>query len=485
MRRIQNRFDPTLFFFFLLFPFSFLLFFLLACDAPSPPSPAHAPLGRAVPGPIPLPSAAVSVFPDRPGTAFPLLAGFVYIDSVSVEPLRRIGAQLVLIDQIYDLVMPVIRRPDGILDAEFSALDGLLDRTRKSGARPVITLDFTPTALSPYPYLENSERRSVPPVSYTEWATLVEGTVRHVRQVRGADVACWSVWNEPNLAMFWNVDPRRYTRWIATAREPGLWTPAGVWQAAPGAFRDLARRIEYSALYETAARAIKRVDPVARVAGPNVSHFDPEWLSVFLNHCAEQELAVDFVTWHYPGYPDEMRRSMQWLKNWTTKQGIPTPPVLITEWVAKTPEGADAWTEVMETLDIAQGYADAGVAGALYYTAGKTHEVDGALTPIGRAFEMLGLLTGQRVETETSAGIRSMAVLDAKDRLALVFWTREAISDSVLLEIPDRRFGRCDITLFYADGKSVSQSFPTTSNGPPVLDLSHPGGCIGSVVWTP
>lgn len=429
---------------------------------------------------------SIVIHVDSTGLPVPTLSGFVYIDPTSVEPLRRVSARLIQLDQIYDLAVPIAQDKNGRLTADWSTLDASLELVRQSGARPVMALDFTPAVLSSRPYLENSERRSVPPASYAAWDSLVYHTVRHIKEDKRIDVAYWSVWNEPDYGMFWNVDPRRYTRWAFAARDADQWTPSPIRAAAPGAFREIARRIEYTRLYETTARAIKRADPGALVGGPNLGTFSKGWMASFLNVCRERHIPLDFVSWHYPGYEEEMRASMDWLRSWHDRKGLTTPPALITEWYAKVSEGTDKWTEALETLEIARGYTVAGVTAALYYTVGRiTSQETSENTPIGIAFQALGKLIGKQTRCETPEGVNAIAAQDADGRVNLTLWTAHPFLEPVRLQFPAGLFRSCELAVNYETKTPFLESRSLEGDTRVTVDIPASERLIGSVTLIP
>jgi xylan 1,4-beta-xylosidase len=75
----------------------------------------------------------------------------------------------------------------------------------------------------------------------------------------------FEVWNEPNLD-FWGGDPRQAT---------------------------------YFELYDHTARALKAVSPRLRVGGPATAQ--AAWADVFIRHCADNHVPVDFVSSHVYG----------------------------------------------------------------------------------------------------------------------------------------------------------------------------------------
>ena len=155
-----------------------------------------------------------------------------------------------------------------------------------------------------------------PPKSYEQWADLIEHLTRHLTERYGADeVRKWyfEVWNEPNLDGFW------------TGGQDG-----------------------YFKLYETTARAIKRVDPQYRVGGPSTAGFG--WIKETLDFCAEHDVPIDFISSHsygaMEGFLDENGKGHTMLA--PTPDSVidgfpavlgavhnskwPNLPVLVTEW---------------------------------------------------------------------------------------------------------------------------------------------------------
>lgn len=60
---------------------------------------------------------------------------------------------------------------------------------------------------------------------------------------------------------------------------------------------------DYLAMYEHAAKAIRQVDPEARIGGPSLA-FTESWVAPFLDHVTSKRLPLDFLSFHYyPGVP--------------------------------------------------------------------------------------------------------------------------------------------------------------------------------------
>ncbi|MGA9352470.1 MAG: glycosyl hydrolase family 39 [Terriglobales bacterium] len=153
----------------------------------------------------------------------------------------------------------------------FSYVDQIYDGLLANGVKPFVELSFMPkklaadtNALHAFWYKQNIS----PPKDYAKWDDMIRQFTRHLVDHYGAaEVAQWyfEVWNEPNLD-FWGGDPKQAT---------------------------------YFELYDHTARAIKSIDPHLRVGGPATAQ--AAWADVFIRHCIENKVPVDFVSTHVYG----------------------------------------------------------------------------------------------------------------------------------------------------------------------------------------
>lgn len=431
----------------------------------------------------------ITLNPNMRGDMLPVLTGLCYVPLDNTNLIRQVDPKLLQLDQLFDIVIPVTMTNDGI-QQDLSKVDPLLEGTRLSGARPLITLDFTPSALSPRPHLENSERRSAPPISYRDWEQLVFELANYVVVEKGIDVAYWSVWNEPDLGMFWDVAHEENTQYAATAPGSDLWTPGSTRTEAQGQITDIARILEYMRLYEATVKGVRRADPGARVGGPNTSSFSKRWIAVVLNQCIERDLPLDFVAWHYPGSRTEITERVAWLRTTSASLGIAPPAVLITEWNADHGKGWEPWPEAMGSLDIIEGMATAGIEASFYYTYARLLDTEPIrLTPMGKAFRILGDMSGFQVGVSSTLGTNVISTIGPDKALHVLMWSGDPGDGRFLIQmdpsIPSGSYVSCELDIVGEKGPSLTATYEDISDGSVTFSLPHAGRILAYLIFNP
>ncbi|GAA1737492.1 GH39 family glycosyl hydrolase [Luedemannella helvata] len=150
----------------------------------------------------------------------------------------------------------------------FTYVDQVVDAYLGLGIRPFVELGFMPYDLASGDQTVFWWQGNVtPPRSWTGWAELVKATVAHLVDRYGLDeVRQWpiEVWNEPNLAPFWQD----------------------------------ADRDAYHRLYEVTAHAVKEVDAELLVGGPALSPGAGDWMARFADFVEDRQVPINFVSCH-------------------------------------------------------------------------------------------------------------------------------------------------------------------------------------------
>jgi xylan 1,4-beta-xylosidase len=196
------------------------------------------------------------------------------------------------------------REVDGRPILDFAGIDRVYDRLLGIGLRPVVELAYMPRDLARDPDHTAFFYRGVssPPKDWDRWEDLVRSLVQHLVDRYGLEEVrdhwAFEVWNEPNLEYFWSGDAQDYLR-----------------------------------LYDTAARAVRSVDPGLRVGGPATAAVG--WVEDLVVHAAKTGTALDFVSTHLYGSPPlDLRPSLHrhgrqdaaiWWTEWGTHPRLSNP----------------------------------------------------------------------------------------------------------------------------------------------------------------
>jgi xylan 1,4-beta-xylosidase len=184
----------------------------------------------------------------------------------------ELGVAAVRAHGILDDDLGTYREVDGRPVHDFSGIDRVYDRLLSIGLRPVVELGYMPRDLARDPdhTVFSYQGVSSPPKDWDRWEGLVRDLVQHLVDRYGRDEVrdhwAFEVWNEPNLEYFWSGDAFDYLR-----------------------------------LYDTAARAVRSVDPGLRVGGPATAAAG--WVEDLLAHTENAGGPLDFVSTHLYGAP--------------------------------------------------------------------------------------------------------------------------------------------------------------------------------------
>jgi xylan 1,4-beta-xylosidase len=334
----------------------------------------------------------------------------------------ELGFRYVRFHAIFHDVLGTVRVENGKAVYDWTKIDRLYDALLGMGIKPFVELGFTPEAMASSPqtifYWKGNTSHPEPEA----WRALVDAFVRHLRSRYGAaEVRKWyfEVWNEPNLAGFW----------------------------------ERADQQAYFQLYEDSARAIKAIDPTLRVGGPATA--GAAWVPEFLAFAAKRRLPVDFVATHTYGVdggfldeegqddnrlstnPDAVVGDVRRVREQIAASTFPRLPLFFTEWSAsynpRDPvhdsyiSAAYILTKLKATRGVAQGmsywtfsdlFEEAGPPPTPFHGGFGLLNREGIRKPAFFAYKYLNLLRGREVP---SADPQSQAATDA-GRTAVLLW---------------------------------------------------------------
>jgi xylan 1,4-beta-xylosidase len=211
---------------------------------------------------------------------------------------------------IFDDALDVVRRDPKTnqLVFQWHQVDLVYDALLKLGIRPFVELNPMPKALaSGTQTMFNYQMNVTPPKSYDEWGQLVEAFATHLVERYGIDeVRQWyfEVWNEPNLGAFWS-----------------------------------GTQAEYFKLYESSARAIKKVDSKLRVGGPASSKAN--WIKEIITYTTKNNIPLDFVSTHLYAQDEQVQ--------YPNRKGSPHK---VGDFFSETVKEVTRWVKASERPDL-------------------------------------------------------------------------------------------------------------------------------------
>jgi xylan 1,4-beta-xylosidase len=294
----------------------------------------------------------------------------------------------------------------------FEKLDESVDLILKTGAKPLMNIDFKPKLL--YPAIDH---KIVDPTSYEEWEQLIYNLVRHYKD-RGAGIRYWEVSNEPDIGEDGGC--------------PYLFTPEN-----------------YTRYYQHTVAAVLRADPEARVGGPALANSGSSILPALLSFCAAGKAPLHFVSWHiYNSDPMRVRATIDRVKAQIAKYPSLQLETHLNEWnMALRDPPTDPQYQPCYITEVAYQMKAGGLDYSCYYHI-RDYHVDRDrfakfMSPVGAglmarwwnrssqwdglfdfqnrvrpsyyAFKLLSRLTGDRLRLETGDDtVHGFATWDAK-----------------------------------------------------------------------
>lgn len=313
---------------------------------------------------------------------------------------------------------------------DWTIVDRILDTYKEAGITPFVEIGFMPQALSvhPEPYQHTWPKGPLgtgwayPPKDYAKWSELVYQWVRHCVDRYGRKAVeswYWELWNEPDI-FYWHGTPEDYFK-----------------------------------LYDFTAQAVKRALPTARIGGPATTGASAkkagEYLRLFLQHCTSGKnyatggtgCTLDFITYHAKGIltrkddhihmdigkqTADVREGLKIISSFPKFKAL---PIILSEW---DPEGCAACAPeshpenayrngsmyaayeaalLARTMDLSARYGNRleGVLtwafefeGQPFFAGFRTLATNGIDKPVLNVFRMAGLMSGDRMKAESSAG---------------------------------------------------------------------------------
>jgi hypothetical protein len=291
----------------------------------------------------------------------------------------------------------------------FTTLDRSVDLILRTGAEPLMNIDFKPRVL--YPKIDQD---IVEPNDWGEWERLIAALVKHYRD-RDAGIQYWEVANEPDIG------------------EDG---------GCPYRFRPE----NYVTYYRRTAAAILKGDSRARVGGPALANWKSPILPALLDFCSKGNAPLHFVSWHgYTNNPTDFRRSIDGVKKMLAAYPSLHPETILDEWnlALMKPDDNNLVLQPAFVVETIWNMIEGGLDYSCYYHIRDYHvepstfarfmsphgvafmaswwnrmpQYDGLfdfqneVRPAYFAFKLLSRITGQRVRVETE-GVHALAAFD-------------------------------------------------------------------------
>ena len=188
------------------------------------------------------------------------MADELNISSLRYETAWGIGDKITTTSSKYDhcheLTPPQISGTVGNLQYNYTGMNHITDALNADGLKPMYIHCYNPLVLS------NDGTMTSKPSSMTDWQSVNEAFASHWRST-GRKIEYYEIWNEPDLT---NV-------FFTGTKE------------------------DYFDIYHYGSQGVKAGDPDAKVGGPALA-YRTEWGSAFLNYVGNQQLPLDFYSYH-------------------------------------------------------------------------------------------------------------------------------------------------------------------------------------------
>ena len=143
----------------------------------------------------------------------------------------------------------------------------------------------------------------IPPENFSKWAEICKHIIMHYNDGWNNgyhyNISYWEIWNEPDLDGFWNGTAEQYYH-----------------------------------LYHTTVEKLKAYNDSLKIGGPCTSSiFNANFTTRFLSYLAENNLPLDFYSWHmYADTPNNLYEASKVVRNFLDTYGFTSCENINTEW---------------------------------------------------------------------------------------------------------------------------------------------------------
>lgn len=210
--------------------------------------------------------------------------------------IAALGPKYIRVDHIFDFYGVVNKDANGNLTYNFEKLDQLIASILATGAKPMLSLSYMPQAVS-------SGDITSPPADWQDWQAVIQRTVEHYsgRSEKNLTDVAYEVWNEPDLFGGWKI----------------------------GGDKD------YRLLYQYAVWGANQAQNTNafKIGGPGITAPYKNWVSGFLNFITQNNLRIDFYSWHrYAKKPEKFLEDIDKVDTWLFQNAGYSLEKYLTEW---------------------------------------------------------------------------------------------------------------------------------------------------------
>jgi hypothetical protein len=237
-----------------------------------------------------------------------------------VDKIKALHTDMIRIDHVFDFYDVVYRNSNNQMVYDFSKLDKVIKGITASGAKPFIVLSYLPSIMQ-------TETMTDKPSDWQEWKKLIQKTVEHISGTNGLGIegVYYEVWNEPDLFGGWKINGAK-------------------------SYLDLYRHTVMGAMQAQKVKAYK-------IGGPATTAFYPNWINGLLQYSIENNLKLDFISWHrydkkLDKFESDMNQAEAILEDYPQISGVEK---IISEWGfdSRNNQGYDNLTGAAQLIAVA------------------------------------------------------------------------------------------------------------------------------------